>query len=130
MEQSDYRKPLILIFAADEDSQVLYETLLKTWNYDVIKTTIANEISALSKSHHPNIVLMDTQINFFDSLLLMKKLKADIALSETPFVLLSGHAQTKNHQAAIAAGAKHFCVKPVDFSVLESILNDCLNKTV
>lgn len=128
MEQSDYRKPRILILAADEDSRALYSTLLKIWNYDAVTATSAKEILSLTETYRPNVVLMDTQIDLSDSLSVMKKLRAEKALCNIPFVLLSGHAQPEARLSVIAAGAKDFCVKPVDFNVLRTILKDCLSK--
>lgn len=125
-KQSDQRKPCCLIFAADENIRILYKTLLTIWKYEVIEATTPAQALWLTRFRKPDMVLMDTQINFFDSLLTMKKLKAEETFDGVPFILLSGHAQAEIRQWAMTAGARAFCVKPVDFNVLENILGGCL----
>lgn len=125
--KSAFYKRHCMVFAADESICLLYKTLLQNWNYEVTEGTTVKEIIRVAKLKQPDIVLMDTEINFHDSLLMMKELKSEKALGKIPFILLSGHAQPEIRQSAIAAGAAEFCIKPIDFSVLEAIIERCLN---
>lgn len=125
--KSAFHKPHCTVFAADAGICLLYKTLLQNWNYEVTEGTSVKEIIRLAELKQPDIVLMDTEINVHDSLLMMKELKSEETLSKIPFILLSGHAQPEIRQSAIAAGATEFCIKPIDFSVLESIIERCLN---
>jgi DNA-binding NtrC family response regulator len=128
-EEFNLRSPCCLIFAADENIRFLYKTLLEIWNYEVLEAKTAEETLRLTDFKHPDVILMDTKIDFFDSLLTMKKLKSEKAFAGIPFILLSGHAQAEIRDSAINAGATHLCVKPVDFSTLEKILDNCLEQS-
>jgi two-component system response regulator YesN len=90
------------------------------WNFDTAEAENAEQTLHLAETRCPDLVLMDTEIEFVKSLITMRKLQS--LLKQAAFIMLSGHAQEKNRQIAMAAGAAIYLVKPIDFELLEKSL--------
>lgn len=128
-------QPLILIYSQEADTRFLFRTLLEMWNYRVTEAANFEDSVYVAESKKPHLVLMDMTISFIENLTMMQLLRERKTFSETPFILLSGHSQTKFRQMALALGANDFLVKPVDFDLLKvslkkNIKNDAVLREI
>lgn len=118
----EQRKILVHILAADRDTRFLLGTILKMWDFEVTEAENTAQTIKSVECRCPDIVLMDTVLVIRESFAEMRKLKKNELLADTPFILLSGHAQKEVHLMALAAGAAECLVKPLDLDLLEKTL--------
>lgn len=116
--------PFILILGNDEDTSFLFKTAFEIWNYDVAEANDCEQCFSISTFKAPDLILIDSEINFQESLTMMKKLQKSPLFKDCGFVFISGHAQENVRQTALSAGANFFLLKPVDFAVLEKFVQN------
>lgn len=116
--------PFILILGNDEDTSFLFKTAFEIWNYDVAEANDCEQCFAISTFKAPDLILIDSEIDFQKSLTMMKKLQKSPVFKDCGFVFISGHAQEDVRQTALGAGANFFLLKPIDFAVLEKFVQN------
>ncbi len=75
-------------------------------------------------SQTPKLVLLDLKLPKVDGLEVLRAIKTDERISQTPVVVLTSSREDPDIQAAYKLGANSYVVKPVDFAeFLESLRN-------
>ena len=120
--QDTVQKSSVLVFSSDADTRFLFKTLLRMLGFDAAEAETKNELINITATKRPDLILMDVDLPFADSLSTMGELKQDQLLEKVPFVLLSGLPQKGYRAAAFAAGAAEYLIKPLDFDLLECSL--------
>ncbi len=119
------QKPSVLVFSIDKEIRFLLKTALESWDYKVEEGETIEQAVLIAEINYVQLVLMDTGINFIESLIAMKRLKSYSQFQKTEFILMSGHAQEIIKQTAISSGAAVFLLKPIDLELLEKSLKVC-----
>lgn len=122
-------KSLVLIFSSNNDTRFMFKTLLKMSGFDAAQAETKIELIDAAAIKRPDLILMDVDLPFADSLATMRELLGNNLLEKVPFVLLSGMAQKGYRAAAFAAGASEYLIKPIDFDLLEYSLQLILSDT-
>lgn len=129
--QDTAQKSLVLVFSRDMDTRYMFKTLLKMLDFDVAEAENKTALVEAASVKFPDLILMDVELPFADSLTTLRELRKDEGFEKIPFVLLSGMAQKGYRAAAFAAGAAEYLIKPIDFDLfecsLELILSDAKN---
>lgn len=112
----------ILIICSNKDSCLLYKTVLELWNYKVQTTDSEADLSNLSNSFSPNVILFDLSINYKENLKTMSEMRQTSLFRAVPFILISGFTQNDVKEEAFINGASDYLVKPIDFEVLRQSL--------
>ncbi|MEZ5426877.1 MAG: response regulator [Pyrinomonadaceae bacterium] len=111
------------MFGKDQESRLLFKCTLEIWDFDTAEAGTIEESIWIAEKRSPDLVLMDTELIFSNSLSEMRQMRdCSGLLRMAPFILLSGHAQKSFRRLAFIAGATDFIKKPVDFKLLETIL--------
>jgi len=126
LSQKINQKKLVLILSKETDTRFLFKTLLEMWDYSVETAENFEELIAVAEHTRPSLILMDTALPFVDNMTRMQQMRKNEAFGKSPIIMLSGHAQPRFRNLALALGADDFLVKPVDFDLLE----DCLKKNI
>ena len=126
LSQKTIQKKLVLILSKEPDTRFLFKTLLEMWGYRVETAENFEELASVAEQTRPSLILMDTSLPFVDNMTKMQQMLKSEAFGKSPIVLLSGHAQPRFRNLALALGADDFLVKPVDFDLLE----ECLKKNI
>jgi CheY-like chemotaxis protein len=111
--------PFILILGNDKDTSFLFKTAFEIWNYDVAEANNCEQCFAISTFKAPDLILIDSEIDFQKTLTMMKSLQKSPLFKDSGFIFISGHAQANVRQTALSAGANFFLLKPIDFAALE-----------
>jgi two-component system sensor histidine kinase/response regulator len=119
-------KKLVLILSKETDTRFLFKTLLEMWDYSVETAEDFEELINVAEQTRPSLILMDTALPFVENMTRMQQMRKNEVFGKSPIILLSGHAQPRFRNLALALGADDFLVKPVDFDLLE----DCLKKNI
>jgi DNA-binding response OmpR family regulator len=90
--------------------------------------TAAHGLGALfsAKRDLPDLILLDVMMPEMDGLTAVRKIRADADLARIPVVVCSALCSTSDRQAALAAGADAYLVKPFTVEELTDALDPLL----
>ena len=75
------------------------------------------------------LVLSDWNMTPVTGLELLKTVRADSALSKTPFILITAESKPENIVAAKQAGVNNYIIKPFNAETLKTKINAVLSRT-
>jgi two-component system chemotaxis response regulator CheY len=117
---ADPAMPILVI----DDYQTMVRiicNLLKQIGYENVDTA-SNGAQALEmiKAKRYGLVISDWNMQPMTGFELLQKLRADIALSEMPFIMVTAESKTDNVIAARKAGVSSYIVKPFNAATLKA----------
>ena len=113
MNQESYKKVFIV-----EDERSIAQSIcqiLSQWNLQSKIIENFDEVCDEFLSYHPDIVLMDISLPYFDGYYWCNKIRQ---LSNVPIIFISSISDNINIVMAMNMGADDFIVKPFDNSIL------------
>ena len=115
----DLQMPLLIV---DDYKTMLriIRNLLKQLGFNNVDEA-ADGSSALSKMREKGygLVISDWNMEPMTGLQLLREVRADTALKETPFVMITAESKTENVIAAKQAGVNNYIVKPFNAETLK-----------
>ena len=72
----------------------------------------------LARDEHPDLILMDLNLEVLDGYELATRLRSMPGLAQTPIVALTGNASQESREQALTAGCDGYISKPIDNNVL------------
>jgi signal transduction histidine kinase/CheY-like chemotaxis protein len=111
----------ILIVDDEEESRSAAAAILRQEGYDVISAGSARKGLDMAREHLPDAVILDVIMPERDGWWLLKQIKADAVLCETPVILAT---IVTDRQMGLAFGAVEHLTKPVDPVLLLKTLED------
>jgi len=118
--------PLILIVDDSTTNLVLLEAILQEEGYKTDTAFNAKEAFAIIERNKPDLILLDLlipQVSGFD---ILEKLKANLATSEIPVVVVSAVSSKENVEMCKSLGAVGFFSKPIDIPIFLTKLKEHL----
>ena len=108
-----------VLLADDNADMRQYIRRLLSGNCEVL--TVADGQSALReiREHRPDLVLTDVMMPGLDGFELLREIRADASIRDTPVILLSARAGEESRVEGLSAGADDYLVKP--FSARELV---------
>ena len=115
----------ILIVDDQEANVRLIEQLLVDAGYTHVTSTMrSQDVCALHRKNHYDLILLDLQMPGMDGFQVMAGLKADAADCYLPVIVLT--AQPGHKLRALQAGAKDFISKPLDLLEVKTRIHNML----
>ncbi|WP_456307267.1 response regulator [Paeniroseomonas aquatica] len=107
----------------------IIRNLLKQLEFDnVEEASDGQEALAKLRAGQFGLVISDWNMQPMTGLDLLKEVRADARLKETPFIMITAESKTENVVAAKAAGVSNYIVKPFNAETLrgkiEKVLTD------
>ena len=125
LSESDILKASILIVDDQESNVILLEQLLSDAGYsNVVSTMNPQEVPALHRKHHYDLILLDLQMPVMDGFQVMECLKTNTADGYLPVLVLT--AQPGHKLRALQAGARDFVSKPFDLIEVKTRIRNML----
>jgi PAS domain S-box-containing protein len=122
---SDILRASILVVDDQETNVQLLEQLLREAGYTNVTSTMKpQEVSALHRKHHYDLILLDLLMPDMDGFQVMEILKADNAEGYLPILVIT--AQPGHKLRALQAGAKDFISKPFDLVEVKTRIHNML----
>lgn len=107
----------VLIVEDNELNLKLFHDLLLIQNYEVLISKDGIGIPAIVKRQHPDIILMDIQLNGVSGIDVIKELKDDPETANVPIIAITAFAM-KNDEAKISeSGCDMYLSKPVSIDL-------------
>jgi PAS domain S-box-containing protein len=115
-----------ILIVDDQDANVsLLEQLLSEAGYTCVATTMnPQEVCALHRENHYDLILLDLQMPGMDGFQVMEGLRTNDADSYLPVIVLT--AQPGHKLRALQAGAKDFISKPFDLVEVKTRIHNML----
>ena len=125
LDVADILGARILVVDDQEANVVLIEQLLAEAGYTCVTSTMTpQEVCALHRNNHYDLILLDLQMPAMDGFQVMAGLKTDVSDSYLPVIVLT--AQPGHKLRALAAGAKDFISKPLDLVEVRTRIHNML----
>jgi PAS domain S-box-containing protein len=125
VSSTDILDASILIVDDQEANVKLLERLLGEAGYSNVTSTMSpNDVCALHRENHYDLILLDLQMPGMDGFDVMEGLKADDVDSYLPVIVLT--AQPAHKLRALQAGAKDFISKPFDLLEVKTRIHNML----
>lgn len=93
---------------------------------EIIQAANGLDALALIEQKRPDIILSDVMMPGIDGFELCKRLKEDLYVSHTPFVLLTTQGDAESRNLGYKLGADAYIAKPFDLDYLHTILANLL----
>jgi len=122
------RRPRILIAEDDTEEREALEAGLES-DYEVESVIDGNQALASARLGVPDLVMLDLRLPGLDGLGILDALRADMATSEVPVILLSGQADDATRVRALDLGAADFVQKPISLGELRARMERTLRHT-
>ncbi|MES3006811.1 MAG: response regulator [Pseudomonadota bacterium] len=115
----------ILIVDDQESNVMLLELLLADAGYTQVSSTMnSQEVCALHRKNHYDLILLDLQLPVMDGFQVMEALKTNLDDPYLPVIVLT--AQPGHKLRALQAGAKDFISKPFDLIEVKTRIHNVL----
>jgi PAS domain S-box-containing protein len=115
----------ILIVDDQEANVLLLEQLLRENGYTRVASTMnPQEVCALHRKHHYDLILLDLQMPGMDGFQVMEGLKTNVSDSYLPVLVIT--AQPGHKLRALQAGARDFISKPFDLVEVRTRIRNML----
>ena len=119
-------KPTILIVEDSFDGREMMRTLLKLKGYRVLTADTGPKAIEVALTKSPDLILMDLELPQLDGLGVARNLRGYDRFKEIPIIIVSGHDPCGHRQEALDAGCTDYLLKPIDFTLLDAILERSL----
>src|SRR3954469_12402486 len=85
-------RPLILVADDDEDTRVMFRTMLQLHGYRVIESPDGEKTVQMAESARPDLILMDVGLPGIDGLDATRRIRESCRI---PIVCVSGHGEAR-----------------------------------
>ena len=116
-----------LMIVEDEPELLLFLTeSLKPHFKEIIEAADGLQAASIIDQRQPDIILSDVMMPGMDGFELCRRLKEDLYVSHTPFVLLTTQGDAESRNLGYKLGADAYIAKPFDLDYLQTILANLL----
>lgn len=120
-------KEKILIVEDDPQNMRLFEIILRTGNYTLLKATNGKEALEMAMREHPDLILMDIKLPKMNGLEVTRKLRQNPAFRHTPIIGVTAYAMKGSREKVIESGCNAYLSKPVNPRELQRIVVEALS---
>ena len=106
-------KKRILIVEDNDLNLKLFRDLLTAHGYETIETKEGLEAIAITRSQHPDLILMDIQLPEISGLDITRRMKSDDAICGIPIVAVTAFAMKDDEEKILSAGCEAYISKPI-----------------
>ncbi|HEX9701454.1 MAG TPA: response regulator [Rhodospirillales bacterium] len=112
----------ILIVEDNELNMKLFNDLLQAHGYETVQTMDGRDVMQLTRTHKPDLIIMDIQLPEISGLEVTKMLKADDKLKGIPVIAVTAFAMKGDEEKIREGGCEGYIAKPISVpSFLETI---------
>jgi len=122
-------KKLFLVVEDFEDSRFMMRRLLEMAGYRVLEASDGEQAVKMALDARPALILMDLSLPKLDGLSATREIRKKRALRKVPIVAVSAHDSPQTRAEALAAGCNEYVTKPIDFDILNSVLERYVSKS-
>ena len=122
-------KKVFLVVEDFEDSRFMMRRLLEMAGYQVLEASDGEQAVKIAVDARPSLILMDLSLPKLDGLSATREIRKKRLLRKIPIVAVSAHDSPQTRAEALAAGCNEYVTKPIDFDILNSVLERYLKES-
>lgn len=103
-----------------EDNLALLEVVLEDAGHEVRLATSGPAALASVRERAPDVVLLDVQMPGMDGLQVLRRLRADHAITDLPVVMVTALGDVEHIVGALSLGANDYVVKPLKVELVRA----------
>jgi two-component system, cell cycle response regulator DivK len=103
----------VLIVEDNELNMKLFHDLLEAHGYDIVETRSGVDVMNLTRTHRPDLILMDIQLPEVSGLEVTRWLKDDDELKSIPVVAITAFAMKGDEERIRQGGCEAYLSKPI-----------------
>ena len=103
----------VLIVEDNELNMKLFNDLLEANGYGTIQTRSGVEAVELTRTHRPDLILMDIQLPEVSGLEVIRRIKDDEALKHIPVIAITAFAMKGDEEKIRQSGCEAYLSKPI-----------------
>jgi len=112
-------KPKIMIVDDSAANVSLLDKMLRTSGYtEIVTTTDSREAIPLYNTFHPDLMLLDLQMPYFDGFQVLEQLNINKNDDYLPIIVITAQSDNEKRLKALEMGAKDFIEKPFEHTEL------------
>jgi CheY-like chemotaxis protein len=117
----------ILVCDNEEPLRALIRATLDHEDYTILEARDGDESLELARESGPDLVMLDVNMPGRSGLEVLRELRGDPKLQQTPVIMLTARAQAADREAAEAGGADRFLAKPFSPARLAELVEELLS---
>ena len=122
MQCLKYMPKTVLVVDDYEDARGFMKLLLESYGYQVVEANDGAQAIDSFKLFHPDLILMDISMPLMDGLTATRTIRNCNDGEKVPIIAVSAFG--KNYlKRAMEAGCNYLIDKPIDFEMLEPVIN-------
>jgi CheY-like chemotaxis protein len=118
----------VLLVEDTDDNRFMMRRLLEMTGYRVLEARNGEEAVAIAEAEIPQFILMDLSLPIIDGLAATRLIRKLPGLEVTPIIAVSAHDTSDFQSEAIKAGCNSYITKPIEFSELEEMIAQLIQK--
>lgn len=118
----------ILLIDDSATSRAVLKVYLSGLSYELLEAADGEAGLKLARQMRPAVILLDLKMPGMDGLTFCRSLRSDPILRTIPVILISGTRSTLLAQEAVRIGARTFLTKPINDSVLRTLVGQYLKE--
>jgi CheY-like chemotaxis protein len=111
----------ILIVEDNEDARSFMKYLIENYGYEAIEAADGIEALDQFRKHQPDVILMDISLPTVSGLTATKAIREVDATGQVPIIAITAFGKLYLEKA-IEAGCNDLITKPLDYDVLQTII--------
>ena len=116
------KRKVFLVVEDFEDSRFMMRRLLEMAGYQVLEASDGEQAVKIALDARPAVILMDLSLPKLDGLSATREIRKKRVLRNVPIVAVSAHDSPQTRAEALAAGCNEYITKPIDFDILNAVL--------
>jgi two-component system response regulator HydG len=115
---------LVLIVDDEKEFRELYSKVMEEAGFNTIMVSSTEEALEAFQNKKPDLIISDVKMSGKDGISLLRSIRE--VDHETPFLLVTAHANIKDAVTSLQLGAVNYLEKPVDMNELRSLVTGLL----
>jgi two-component system chemotaxis response regulator CheY len=116
----DHTMPVLIVDDYNTMIRIIRNLLRQLGFEDIHDASDGSEALAKMRERKFGLVISDWNMEPMTGYALLKEVRSDPALSETPFIMVTAESKTENVIAAKKAGVSNYIVKPFNAQTLQT----------
>lgn len=117
----------VLIAEDYADTRSFMKFLVESYGYQALEASDGQEAVAAVQKEQPDLILMDLSMPVMDGLTATRVIRGFEGMTKLPIIAVTAHGQSY-YRLALEAGCDDLINKPLDFAMLEPVLNQYLGQ--
>jgi two-component system, cell cycle response regulator DivK len=120
------RGKTVLLVNADEDSQIIYTTILRFNGVNVVSVRTGYEALDAIREHSPDLLVIEQVLPRLDGWSLIEQLKAEAKGASIPVVFLMSHEPDSDYRERIEGRCAAWLMKPCSPARVVDAVRSCM----